>query len=159
MSELYRFEFGGAEFAVDLQNADEAGTTTTPPNVRVMEGSWPTWHLSVPDGKVPGLAGIRLRRSVGADGGPHPNGNQTPEQSGPHGYMMMAAAPTGNSVTVPGPGGDIEIDGGETYRVASGWGVVSRFYTDEEWSRIVANWEGWVRAQGASSVPGSSLGA
>lgn len=147
MSELYRFEFGGAEFAFDLQNAEEAGTTTAPPNMRVIEGSWPTWHLSVPDGKVPGLAGIRLQRSVGADGGPHPSGNQTAEESGPHGYMMMVAAPTGNPVHIPGVG---DLDGGETYRVPSGWGLVSRFYTDVEWAAILSSWESWVRSQGAS---------
>ena len=148
MSELYRWEFGGAMFAFNLENADEAGTTTEPPNLRVIEGSWPTWHLSVPDAKAPGSSGILLRRSIGADGGPHPSGNQTEEESGPHGYMMMVAAPTGNPTHVPGVGG---LDGGEAYRVPSGWGIVSRFYTDAEWAGILSNWESWVRSQGTSA--------
>lgn len=148
MSERYRFEFGGASFAFNIENADEAGTTTESPNLRVIEGSWPTWHLSVPDGRVPGLAGVRLRRSVGVSGGPHPSGNQTEDESGPHGYMMMVAAPTGNPTHVPGVG---DLDGGEAYRVPSGWGVVFRFYTDIEWAGILSNWESWVRSQGTTA--------
>ncbi len=149
MTELYRFEFGGAPFSGTMDD-DVSGyaTTTDPPNVRTIEGTWKTWHLSVPDGKVPGLAGVRLVRSVGADGGPHPRGNLSPEESGSHGSMMMLTAPTGNPVHVPGVG---DIDGGQAYGVPGGWGIVSRFYTDEEWDQITATWDAWVRSQGGQA--------
>ena len=149
MTELYRFEFGGAPFAVSM-DADVAGygTTTEPPNVRTIEGTWRTWHLSVPDGKVPGIAGVRLVRSVGADGRPHPHGNLSEDESGSRGFMLMMAAPTGNSIHVPGFG---DVDGGQTYGVPGGWGIVYRFYTEEEWAQITATWDAWVRSQGSGS--------
>ncbi|MEV7875566.1 hypothetical protein [Microbacterium sp. NPDC089188] len=144
-SELYRFEFGGAPFSTQMdEDVSSYSTTTDPPNVRTVEGKWKTWHLSIPDPKVGGLAGVRLVRSVGSDGGPHPRGNLTAEESEAHGSMLMVAGPTGNPVHVPGIG---DVDGGETYGVPGGWGIISRFYTDEEWDEIRATWEAWVRSQ------------
>lgn len=119
----YLFEYYGAEFNIMIDIADGAPTTTSAPNLRVVEGSWKTWRLDV-DPAVPGLEGVSIRRCVSASGGEHPEGNLTPAESGPSlGYMLMVA---GN---------------GGLYRVPGGLGVVSRFYTAEEWAAMRAEWE------------------
>ncbi|MCC4247485.1 hypothetical protein [Microbacterium testaceum] len=150
MTDLYRFEYGGAPFSVNIEPPSPTDTTTTdPPNVRVVEGPWKTWHLSVPDGSVPGLAGIRLVRSVAADGGEHPAGNLTSAESAGSPTMMMVAAPApGGGAEIPGVG---FVNGGEVYRISGGWGIVSRFYTDEEWTQLTATWEAWLRSQGGAA--------
>lgn len=122
-AENYLFEYYGAEFNIMIDVASSAATTTSAPNLRVVEGSWKTWRLDV-DPAVAGIEGVRIRRCVSASGSEHPNGNLNPAQSGPTlGYMLMVT------------------DNGEIYRVPGGLGVVSRFYTAEEWASMRAEWE------------------
>lgn len=62
--------------------------------------------------------------------------------------MMMLTAPTGNPVHVPVFG---DVGRGDAYGVPGGWGIVYRFYTDEEWAQITATWDAWARPQGSVS--------
>lgn len=118
--ETYRFMYVGATFGVLIDPAAEPATTTDPPNLHVLEGSWKTWRVEV-DPDVPGLAGVRLLRSVSAGGGEHPRGNQP---SGPNGNNMMMLSSDGYMYLIP-----------------TGWGLASRFYSPEEWSFLLAAWE------------------
>lgn len=105
-SEHYEFEYRGAEFQLD----DPSDVTTTrTPNVRVIAGSWPTWHLEVTpvEGDPPV---VRLLRSVSATNPdqPHPAGNLTPEQSAPDVWTMLIKSdgylvrePVGETVLLP----------------------------------------------------------
>lgn len=114
-AENYLFEFSGAQFNITLDLADGAPTTTYAPNVRVIEGTWKTWHLEI-DPDVPGIAGLRLLRSTTGS-------NLTPAQSAAKGYLMMVA-------------GD-----GRLYNVPSGMSVVARLMTPSEWQGQLATWE------------------
>ena len=123
-AEDYQFEFKGARFPVTIDlEAGSDETTTEPPNLRVIEGTWKTWRLSVvPD--VLGIEGIRLRRSVSSGGGEHPAGNLTTAESGTGDYWMMMVA-----------------QDGRLYRVPVGYGTISRMYTSEEWRATLDEWE------------------
>lgn len=121
-AEVYFFECHGARFSVTIDIAEGAPTTMSAPNLRVLEGSWKTWRLDV-DPNRPGLEGVRIRRSVSASGGEHPHGNLSPAESAATGFMMMVTS------------------GGDLYRIAAGYGVVSRFYSAAEWDAQRAAWE------------------
>jgi hypothetical protein len=124
--ETYRFMYVGGIFAV-MVIPDESATTTAPPNLHVLEGSWKTWRVEV-DPDVSGLAGVRVLRSVGADGGEHPLGNQP---SGPSAYSQLM----------------ITSDG-FFYEIPTGWGLAARFYSPDEWAFLIAGWEEEVHAEG-----------
>ncbi|MBD3942810.1 hypothetical protein IF188_14005 [Microbacterium sp. NEAU-LLC] len=120
MAENYLFEFYGARFNVTIELG---GTTTTdPPNLRVIEGTWKTWRLTI-DPDVSGLDGLTIQRSVSAGGGEHPHGNLTEAESAPTGYQVMSA-----------PDGSL-------YRIPDGFGAVARMYTASEWAQQLAEWE------------------
>lgn len=121
VAEQYSFEYSGAPLTVTVDLAADSPTTTLPPNMRVIQGSWKTWRLEV-DFTKPGLAGVKLIRSVSASGSEHPDANLTPTQSGPNGYLAMTTAI------------------GRMYKIAAGWAAVSRFYTTEEWNAQLAAW-------------------
>ena len=122
--ETYQFEYYGAPFeiAVDLASETSGETTTDPPNMRVISGTWKTWRLTV-DPDVPGIAVLRLQRSIGAGGGPHPSGNLTPEQSATDGHIAMVSS------------------SGYLYLIPTGYGAVGRLYTDAEWQQQLDTWE------------------
>ncbi|MEV7609869.1 hypothetical protein AB0N61_10325 [Microbacterium sp. NPDC089320] len=122
-AENYLFEYYGADFNIMIDVASGPATTTSAPNLRVVEGSWKTWRLDV-DPAVSGLEGVRIRRCVSASGGEHPDGNLTPAESGPT---------LGNMLMVGGAG--------DLYQIAGGYGVTSRFYSAEEWAAMRAEWE------------------
>lgn len=123
MPETYKFEFGGALFSITADNVGAgSASTTNPPNMRVIEGTWPTWRLEV-DTDVPGIGGLRLLLSVDASGNPHPHGNLTPAQSAANSYMLMAASD------------------GRLYQIANGYGAISRLYTTAEWRAQLSRWE------------------
>lgn len=120
MAENYLFEFYGARFNITVELG--GATTTDPPNLRVIEGTWKTWRLTInPD--VSGIEGLRLQQSVAAGGGEHPHGNLTAAESGPNGYMMMCTSD------------------GRLYQIPGGYGAVGRLYSAAEWQQQLAEWE------------------
>lgn len=122
MTERYVFEYIGATFRVDV-NLD-GPTTTEPPNLRTIEGSWKTWRLVVERTEEGRITALQLVRSVGEGGVEHPAGNLSSEASGPNGnHMMMIAS------------------NGYIYKIATGWGVVGHLYTSAEWAVQIAAWE------------------
>jgi len=123
MPETYKFEYKGAIFSITSESdvADSA-TTTDPPNLRVIEGSWPTWRLEV-DWDVPGIGALRILKSTNGAGGPHPHGNLTPDESATFGHMLMISST------------------GYLYKIPTGYGAIGRLYTPEEWSAQLAEWE------------------
>ncbi|WP_424937344.1 MULTISPECIES: hypothetical protein [Bacteria] len=120
MAENYLFEFYGARFNITAELGE--ATTTDPPNLRVIEGAWKTWRLTI-DPDVPGIEGLRLQQSMSAGGGEHPYGNLTPAESASQGYILMIA------------------ENGSLYRMPSGYGAVSRLYSPAEWEAQRAEWE------------------
>lgn len=122
MAENYHFEYGGADFNIMTETGD-APTTTQPPNLRVIEGTWQTWRLEV-DPDVPGLEGLQLLKSVSSTGVEHPNGNLTTAESAGDGHLLMIS----------------EL--GYLYKIPVGYGVVSRISTTEEWQQQLAMWGG-----------------
>lgn len=130
-AETYRFMYVGATFAVMIVPEGDPATTTDPPNLHVLEGSWKTWRVEV-DPDVSGLAGVRLMRSVSASGGEHPLGNQP---SGPNGYTMVMITSDGYLYTIP-----------------TGWGLASRFYSPDEWAFLIAGWEEEVHSERRAST-------
>ncbi|MCC4247484.1 hypothetical protein [Microbacterium testaceum] len=81
MTERYEFEYRGATFAAEV-DVDSVPTTGEAPNLRVIEGSWPTWRLEItrPEGAP---AEARPYRCVSETDptAPHLHGNLTPEES------------------------------------------------------------------------------
>ncbi|MBG9887044.1 hypothetical protein ABE10_10990 [Bacillus toyonensis] len=120
MAENYLFEFYGARFNITAELG--GATTTEPPNLRVIEGAWKTWRLTV-DQDVPGIEGLRLQQSVAAGGGAHPHGNLSPAESASQADILMIA------------------ENGSLYRMPGGWGAVSRMYSEAEWEAQRAEWE------------------
>ncbi|MFF7684119.1 hypothetical protein ACFZA2_15330 [Microbacterium sp. NPDC007973] len=129
-AEDYRFMYVGAFFGVRIEPAGPA--TTEPPNLRTLAGSWQTWRLEV-DPIASGLAGVRLLRSVGADGGEHPNGNLSAAAAGPGEYRQMMVT-----------------SDGLLYFIPSGYSVASRFYSTAAWSDQLAVWEAELRSSGST---------
>ncbi|RWR16794.1 hypothetical protein D8Y23_12800 [Microbacterium enclense] len=81
MTERYEFEYRGAPMVADIDLADMP-TTTAAPNLRVIEGSWPTWRLEITreDGQPPEARQYRCV-SESDPTMPHPHGNLTPTES------------------------------------------------------------------------------
>lgn len=124
MSETYTFEYIGAKFAVDVDEANADPTTTEGPNLRTISGTWQTWRLDVERSAEGRITGVRLLRSVGPDGGEHPAGNLSPAASGPNGYGMVMISSDGYLYTIP-----------------TGYGVVGHLFSSEWWAAQVAEWE------------------
>ncbi len=100
MTEHYVFEYRGATFAMDIE-ADSGPTTTAAPNLRVIEGSWPTWRLEITreEGQPP--AGRHYRCVSESDPTmPHPHGNLTSTESASSIDMIMITE-AGDFRTVP----------------------------------------------------------
>ncbi|WP_396646216.1 hypothetical protein [Microbacterium sp.] len=89
MTEHYVFEYRGAAFAMDIE-ADSGPTTTAPPNLRVIEGSWPTWRLEITREEGQPSAGRHYRCVSESDPTmPHPHGNLTPAESASSTDVLM----------------------------------------------------------------------
>ena len=89
MTERYRFEHRGAQLQADI-DVDQMPTTSLEPNLRVLEGSWPTWRVEFtrPEGAPPEA---RQFRSVapGDPSSPHPHGNLSDAESASDADVLM----------------------------------------------------------------------
>ncbi|SIS19732.1 hypothetical protein [Microbacterium sp. RURRCA19A] len=81
MSEHYEFEYRGAGLKADI-DVDSMPTTTNAPNLRVIEGSWPTWRLEItrPEGLPPEARQFRCVDPSDPSAA-HPHGNLTTAES------------------------------------------------------------------------------